>query len=328
MDSDGAVADSSRRSFSWDSTDFEAFRCEWEARLGPGFPLTTFTRATTDAFWVKGRAVMVRDVALTDFRTALPLRTAPAPDIDEDWVQLFVVRRGAWMIDSSSDHAVHTVSGGQFLLRYSGRQTTYETSSHISAQNFLLPAGELKPLVGGRTSMGSADTAEMRLLSAYANTVHAVLADLGPAGVQAVWSTLIELAKAVAMRRLDVVEPQLAPALAQAAKDLANSHLAEPELSPAMLARELSVSVRTLQRAFAVTGESVTAYIRDRRLEGARTALIAPAGRLSVSELAAHWQFADSSHFIRAFKKRYGETPTEYARSAAAHEAGEPRRGT
>ncbi|WP_177324421.1 hypothetical protein [Streptomyces mirabilis] len=47
------------------------------------------------------------------------------------------------------------------------------------------------------------------------------------------------------------MEPRLAPALAQAAKDLAKSHLADPELSPAMLARELNVSVRTLQRMFA-----------------------------------------------------------------------------
>jgi len=33
------------------------------------------------------------------------------------------------------------------------------------------------------------------------------------------------------------------------------------------------------------------------------------------SEIAAHWQFADGSHFIRAFKKQYGQTPTAYARS-------------
>ena len=59
----------------------------------------------------------------------------------------------------------------------------------------------------------------------------------------------------------------------------------------------------------------MTTYIRDRRLEQARLVLIAGPGRPSVSELAAHWQFADSSHFIRAFRKRYGQTPTEYARS-------------
>ena len=81
-----------------------------------------------------------------------------------------------------------------------------------------------------------------------------------------------------------------------------------------MLARELNVSVRTLQRAFTTVGETVISYIRQRRLEEARLALTAPSGRVSVSELAAHWQFADSSHFIRTFKKQYGRTPTEYAR--------------
>ncbi|MFJ8795146.1 AraC family transcriptional regulator [Streptomyces sp. NPDC102462] len=33
------------------------------------------------------------------------------------------------------------------------------------------------------------------------------------------------------------------------------------------------------------------------------------------NQLAAHWQFADSSHFIRAFRKRYGQTPAQFARS-------------
>ncbi|MFG3365007.1 helix-turn-helix domain-containing protein [Streptomyces sp. NPDC048156] len=110
--------------------------------------------------------------------------------------------------------------------------------------------------------------------------------------------------------------PSRLPRSPQAAKDLAETHLADPELSGTMLARELNVSVRNLQRAFAAAGESVTAYIRQRRLEEARLALTAPSGRPSVSELAAYWQFADSSHFIRAFKKHYGRTPTEYARSA------------
>jgi AraC family transcriptional activator of tynA and feaB len=84
-----------------------------------------------------------------------------------------------------------------------------------------------------------------------------------------------------------------------------------------MLARELHISVRTLQRAFNAAGETVISYIRQRRLEEARLALTTPSGRLSVSELAAHWQFTDSSHFTRAFKKHYGCTPTEYVRSSA-----------
>ena len=82
-----------------------------------------------------------------------------------------------------------------------------------------------------------------------------------------------------------------------------------------MLARELHVSASTLQRALASVGESAAAYIRQRRLEEARLALTAPSNRLSISELAAYWQFTDGSHLTRAFKKNYGLTPSEYARS-------------
>ncbi|MFJ8312952.1 MULTISPECIES: AraC family transcriptional regulator [unclassified Streptomyces] len=39
-----------------------------------------------------------------------------------------------------------------------------------------------------------------------------------------------------------------------------------------------------------------------------------------MSELAAHRQFADSNHFVRAFKKHYGRTPTESARSTTTGE--------
>ncbi|MGP4050599.1 helix-turn-helix domain-containing protein [Streptomyces sp. 2A115] len=55
--------------------------------------------------------------------------------------------------------------------------------------------------------------------------------------------------------------------------------------------------------------------IRRRRLEQARLELAASVGPPSISELAAHWQFADSSHFIRSFKKQYGQTPVQFARS-------------
>ena len=90
--------------------------------------------------------------------------------------------------------------------------------------------------------------------------------------------------------------------------------LSDAELSPAAIAAQLHVSVRTLQRAFASLDESFSAYIRRRRLEEAAEALTAFGSRLSVSEAAALWHFTDSSHFIRAFKKQYHATPAQFAR--------------
>ncbi|WP_239157581.1 helix-turn-helix domain-containing protein [Streptomyces sp. SID13726] len=159
------------------------------------------------------------------------------------------------------------------------------------------------------------DTAEMRILLAHSEMIRANIANLGPFGVQAAKNTLTELARAVVLGRLDDTETRFAPALAEAAKNLANRLLNDPELSVAMLARELNVSVRTLQRSFASSGDSISSYIRNRRLEGARLELAKPHAQLSISEIAARWQFADSSHFIRSFRKRYSQTPSEYARS-------------
>ncbi|HWO60805.1 MAG TPA: AraC family transcriptional regulator [Umezawaea sp.] len=48
-----------------------------------------------------------------------------------------------------------------------------------------------------------------------------------------------------------------------------------------------------------------------------------PAGQGSARgpHLAAHWHFTDSGHFIRAFKKQYGQAPAEHARSHRAEAA-------
>ena len=298
---------------------FDTFRSGWETEIGDGFPLPTFSAATTRDFRVSSRATKVGDVAITDLHGASAIRTEGPLGGVEDQVRMYVVQRGAWTLGAPLARSEQTVPAGQFLIRHIGRPLHFETVPDTTAKVLVLPAAMLKPLLGARQAVrGPLDSAEVRLLVAHSNMIYETVADLGPAGVQAAHSTLIELAKAVARRRVDDAEPQLAPALARAAKDLADRHLADPELSGTMLARELNVSVRNLQRAFAAAGESVTSYIRQRRLEEARLALTAPSGRLSVSELAAHWQFADSSHFIRAFKKHYGRTPSEYARSTTA----------
>ncbi|TDU79582.1 AraC-like DNA-binding protein [Streptomyces sp. KS 21] len=320
----GAEVDGARGVFAVDSTapdsaprGLDVFRRGWQTQVGDDvFQLPAFSPDTIGDFRVKGKVAKVHGAAIADLHAASATRTADVPGGDQDLVAMYVVRSGAWTLGGPSGYGDQTVSAGQFLVRHLGCLTAFETTAHLTAKFLVLPPGELKPLLGNRVVTGPADSAEVRLLTALADMIHMTVADLGPAGVAAAQGTLIELTKAVVKGRFDDVEPRLAPALTQAAKDLADRRLADPELSPAMLARELNVSVRTLHRAFAAVGEQVSTYIRHRRLHEARLALVSPSGRLSISELAAHWQFADGSHFTRAFKKHYGQTPTECARSA------------
>ncbi|WP_241265676.1 helix-turn-helix domain-containing protein [Streptomyces boncukensis] len=304
-------------SFSLDSrraatTGLDDYERSWRAHVGDEFPLPRFSAATAADFRVRFRAARVHDVAITTVDGASAAQTADGPAQDTDHVRLWLVHSGAWALGSRRNSVEHTVVAGGFLLRHAAGMPHFALPPHTRARCIVLPAAPFSLSLAGRGVTGHADAAEVRLLVAHATMVEEVLPDLSPAGVRAARDTLVELATAVAHRGFDDVNTRLAPALTQAAKNLAEQRLTEADLSSAMLARELNVSVRTLQRAFAAGGESVTAYIRERRLESARQAL--SASRLIVSEIAAHWQFADSSHFSRAFKQRYGLTPTEYAR--------------
>jgi AraC-like DNA-binding protein len=321
MNSTGPQADGSHGAFFLDTTvpraarPLDAFRDAWKTQIGDGFPLPTFSPAMTGDYRVRTRAARVHDVAITDIHAESAIQTAGRLGGIEDQVRMWLVEQGGWTIGGPLERDQRTVPAGQFLLRHVGRPSHFQTAPHTAARVVVLPAVVLKPLLRNRIVTGPADSAEARLLMAHANAVQLTTPDLGQAGVQAARAVAIELAKAVARGRFDDVEPLLAAALAQAAKDIAERQLADPELSPEMLARELHVSVRTLQRAFASAGEPAAAYIRRRRLEEARLALTAVSNRPSVTELAAYWQFADGSHFTRAFKARYSQTPTEYARS-------------
>ncbi|MFG2026030.1 helix-turn-helix domain-containing protein [Streptomyces sp. NPDC048825] len=296
---------------------FDVFRREWEGQVGEALPLPPFEPLGSGDFRVIVRASKVHDTVIADvYGESMAGGTRGASHHFDDRVLVHVMQRGKWRFVRPRDRGEATVPAGRFLVRHNGPPVRFEIEPRTAAKVLILPASQLGPL-GDRPIVGAADSTEVRLLMAYAKLVDATLNDLTPTGVQAARSALIELVKGVLTQGFDDNEPRLAPALAQAAKDLVDSRLTDPDLSPSALARELNVSVRTLHRAFATAEESVSAYVRRRRLEQARLELASSAGRPSTSELAARWRFADSSHFIRAFKKQYGQTPTQFVRSGS-----------
>ncbi|MDQ0779633.1 AraC family transcriptional activator of tynA and feaB [Streptomyces aurantiacus] len=295
---------------------YAGLRRRWDRQIGDKVPLPPAEMANNGDFRVSVRGSKVHDALIANLRYD-PTGTERAwvdSHYFPDMLVMDVVRRGTWHYTRSRGRDQVSVSPGQFIVRYNNPSWRFAVGPHTT-KKLILPVAHLGPLIRKRPVFGSADSAEMQLLLAHARMVEAVLDDLSPAGLQTARDTLVELVVGVLAQKIDETEPLLAASLAQAAKNLVDRHLADRDLSPTMLARELKVSVRTLNRAFASIDDSITAYIRQKRLEQARLALTTPVPRLSVSELAAHFQFADSSHFIRAFKKQYGQTPNRYARS-------------
>lgn len=86
-----------------------------------------------------------------------------------------------------------------------------------------------------------------------------------------------------------------------------DQHLLDPDLCPAAVATAHAVSLRTAQRLFHHSDDSLAAYIRRRRLTRARNALLSAT---TISEIAHHYGFYDAGHFTRAFKAEYDTSPS------------------
>lgn len=101
------------------------------------------------------------------------------------------------------------------------------------------------------------------------------------------------------------------------AKDFVRSHLREPDLSTARIARAVGLSERHLARVFAEAELTVAKYVMDARLTRARDLLASPAAASTpIAELAASVGFVSSAHFARAFRQHFDCTPSE-ARAGA-----------
>jgi AraC-like DNA-binding protein len=87
-------------------------------------------------------------------------------------------------------------------------------------------------------------------------------------------------------------------------------HLANPALDLAGIAKRAGLAPRTLQTVFQQHGTSVTSYILEQRLRLAERQLAAGAGR-SITEIAYAAGFSDLSYFSRAFRQRFGISPSD-----------------
>lgn len=89
------------------------------------------------------------------------------------------------------------------------------------------------------------------------------------------------------------------------------ANLADPDLTPAVVAEAHHVSLRYLYVLLGDRAETPAEWIIRLRLERARSDLLV--GSDSVSTVAHRWGFKDHSHFSRRFRATYGMSPTEYA---------------
>lgn len=97
------------------------------------------------------------------------------------------------------------------------------------------------------------------------------------------------------------------------AKEIIIARMAEPP-SLQELSREIGLSMKKLKEGFKqIYGDSVFSFLFDYKMEYARKLL--DSGDFNVNEVGLKLGYSTSSHFISAFKKKFGTTPKKYLMS-------------
>lgn len=90
-------------------------------------------------------------------------------------------------------------------------------------------------------------------------------------------------------------------------------HLTDPEVSAEALAAAHFLSPRYVRRVFAANGTTVSAIVRQRRLERIRDELGSPElARVPIRTIAERWAMPDAATFSRAFTRQFGVSPRRY----------------
>ena len=100
------------------------------------------------------------------------------------------------------------------------------------------------------------------------------------------------------------------------AKEIILTHMSEPP-SLQELSTEVDLSLSKLKEGFKqLYGDTVYGYLLTYKMEEARRML--ESGKYNVNEVGLKIGYSTSSHFIAAFKKKYGTTPKKYLLSLSS----------
>ena len=227
------------------------------------------------------------------------------------------------------------LAAGDFTLRNMGRPSEVEAQTAFRQLLFRIPmdrlgAAALLDRVAAMRMPG--DDGPTGAVSAFLRALclePAPALEAAPLGFAATMQEMVGLA--MRTTALGLGEPRGNARLLARIEDLVERRLGAPDLGTPMVAAEMRVSPRYVQRLFAATGRSLTDYVRERRLERCRMQIEDPGLQSrSITEICHHWGFSDISHFSRVYRARFGVPPSVHRRAAIEASCREtpPCRGT
>lgn len=234
---------------------------------------------------------------------------------DEDYYQIALAHRGQTLVTQDGREAL--LRPGDFLFYDSSRPFTFVTDDDFEYTVCLFPK-RLLPLPESALESATAIRFDGRTgIGAMIPPFLASLRQLGDGINPATKDALTRAAADLYVALVTSEVPPAAPANLHLARARAHitEHLADRTLDPQSVAAACAISTSYLHKLFAESGTTVTAYIREQRLQGCWRDLRTPeCAGVTVTAIGARWGLPDPAHLSRLFRGRFGVTPSEHRR--------------
>ncbi|HTU96471.1 MAG TPA: helix-turn-helix domain-containing protein [Solirubrobacteraceae bacterium] len=213
------------------------------------------------------------------------------------------------------------LKAGDMVLWDGLQPTEIEIAEAFCKRTLLFPRDRVLavcPRLGGLDSLPSLEgSASARLLVRFMNALAVEMPALDAGAGAAAANAALELLRAAVEPALPSDRAATRAAMRAEIARYVRTHLQDPQLGPASIARAYAMSVRTLHALFEDVDASVAGLVRRERLARCLEDLQQPNGG-SVTEIAFRWGFCDAAHFSRVFKREFGATPSEIRHAALA----------
>jgi AraC-like DNA-binding protein len=236
--------------------------------------------------------------------------------------------------DGSDDMFLAFVESGPIHLSHAGEEQSYPTGSAFfcdhqraerilvaqsgSIRNVAVRAAALKTLVANPEDLAGRPVRPgpaLRLLDGYLQSLLALQAPPSPELSRIIGNHVLDLMAAALGPTADAGEMiagrGLKTARLRAILTEITGHLSNPTLDVGYVADQLGLSRRYVHRLLEETGQSFTQHVTERRLQRAHAMLSDRRfAHTRIIDIALSVGFTDVSHFNRAFRRRFGNTPS------------------
>jgi len=301
----------------------------WRAAIGDAHVRWDIPRATPERFQASICLHEVNGVRLTDCTTSGRVsgtrRAAQIAQDSEAYLNVVMVEKGSAVLRFGDDQDV-PLTEGMFTLRDTTRPMSFMTnggSEGFRQKSLLVPETQLlrriprvRDLAGrpidGRHGIGGLFTDHLGVLLSR-------LGELPASNRHTVLEATLDLLALCLSDQPALPAPRLRQLVLEQVKSHIEAHLTDPSLGVTALARRFRMTERNMHKLFEHTGTTVGAHIRARRLAMCRRDLEGTTlAARQIGEIAAHWGFADASHFSKVFRDAYGLSPKEIRAQVAS----------